>query len=503
MACAYTLRMTGVLLISFASALAPPVPRPWMNLRETPEDRAAKLVKDMTLAEKLHLFHGSCDDNGYVGNVCGIERLGIPSINLNDGPQGYRDTDRPGTTTAFPCGLAIGATWDEQAAHDWGAAMGKEFYGKGANVQLGPGVCVARVPRNGRNFEYLSGEDPHLGYVLVQPVVKGIQSQGVVANAKHWVNNNQETDRFTVDEEVDERTQFELYYPPFEGAIAANVGSFMCSYNKIRSHSVQGTGWACENPETLQRDLKERLGYKGWVMSDWWATHSLSMMQGLDQEMPNDAHMNDSVLLEAVNSGALPMTRVDDAALRILTPLFSVGVFDANNTNTQGNNVTSAEHVALARSLAAQSIVLLKNEGSVLPLKGANSSGKAAPGGPGLKIALIGRNAKDATVGGGGSGEVLPAFKAVPFDAICRKLGLTPPRPPLPPPANCSDGDFEVGFDYHNTDAQTSASADSVEECCSMCAVRRAAARPLHSHTTETCNYFTYVAEGSTCFMKV
>jgi beta-glucosidase len=136
----------------------------------------------MNLTEKAHLFHGSGD--GYVGNVEGIPRLGIPAIRMNDGPQGYRDNAHPGSSTAWPCSLAIGATFDRAAAYAWGAAMGDEFFRKGSNVQLGPAVCLARVPRNGRNFEYLSGEDPYLGYVMVQPVVTGIQSQEVVANVK-------------------------------------------------------------------------------------------------------------------------------------------------------------------------------------------------------------------------------------------------------------------------------------------------------------------------------
>ena len=150
----------------------------------------------------------------------------------------------------------------------------------GANVQLGPGLCLARVPRNGRNFEYLSGEDPYLGYTLVQPVIHGIQSQKVVANAKHYAMNNQETNRGSVSEEVDERTRFEMYYPAFAGAIEANVGSIMCSYNKINGI------WSCENPVTLGDDLKNYSGFKGYVMSDWGATHSTSIMDGLDVEMP-------------------------------------------------------------------------------------------------------------------------------------------------------------------------------------------------------------------------
>jgi len=170
------------------------------------------------------------------------------------------------------------------------------------------------------------------------------------------VNNNQETDRGSVDEVVDEKTQFQMYYPPFEGAIEAGVGSVMCSYNKIRGV------WSCENADTLQRDLKERLGFNGWVMSDWGATHSnSSVMAGLDQEMPGSDYLSSDALLSAVKTGALPASRIDDAAMRILTPFFTVGAFDRPNLNTQDSNVSSPEHSALARSLAASSIVLLKN----------------------------------------------------------------------------------------------------------------------------------------------
>ena len=136
--------------------------------------------------------------------------------------------------------------------------------------------------------------------------------------------NNQETDRESVDEEVDERTQFELYYPPFEGAIAAGVGSVMCSYNKIRGK------WSCENEATLLRDLKERLGFQGWVMSDWGATHSLSVNAGLDQEMPGSGHLSNEALVQAVIKGTINESRIDDGARRILTPFFSVGAFDWN-----------------------------------------------------------------------------------------------------------------------------------------------------------------------------
>ena len=164
-------------MLALHAALAwAPAARPWMDRADPPSARAMALLNAMTLDEKLSLFHGSCGGpsgvSGYVGNVCENTRLGIPALKMNDGPQGFRDNEHLGSTTAWPCSLAIGATFDADAARKWGAGMGAEFYGKGANVQLGPGMCLARIPRNGRNFEYISGEDPHLGSVLVPPVVR-------------------------------------------------------------------------------------------------------------------------------------------------------------------------------------------------------------------------------------------------------------------------------------------------------------------------------------------
>lgn len=153
----------------------------------------------------------------YVGRVSGVPRLGIPNLQMNDGPQGFRvmNNSHAGTSTAYPSGLSVAATWDPKMAGLWGASMGEEFAGKGSNVQLGPGLCVSRIQENGRNFEYLSGEDPFIGWAMVQPAVKGIQSKNVIANAKHWVENSQETNRSKQVAIVDERTRFEIYYPPF------------------------------------------------------------------------------------------------------------------------------------------------------------------------------------------------------------------------------------------------------------------------------------------------
>jgi beta-glucosidase len=363
--------------------------KPWLRY-SSPAERALKLLSDMDLSEKVALLHGINGD--YVGNVAGNSRLGIPAIKMNDGPQGFRDESHPGTSTAWPSAMTVGATWDEELMMEWGKAMGAEFYGKGANILLGPGVNIARVPQNGRNFEYISGEDPYLGYTMVQPLVKGIQSQKVMANAKHFVLNNQETNRDTVSDDADERTRFELYYQPFLGAIEAGVGSFMCSYNKV--YKV----WSCENNGTLGVDLRDRLKFQGFVMSDWGATHSTSIQQGLDMEMPGDGYFGNT-LLQLIQQGKIPQSVVDTSVMRILTAMYQVGIFEQNNTNLISNNVSSAVNNDLARKLSAASTVLLQNKDNILPLDPSNSS---------KTYAVIGWADKDTFTHGEGSGRVVP-----------------------------------------------------------------------------------------------
>lgn len=393
---------------------------PWSDRLASPEHRARLLLEEMSLDEKLVFLHGPiggpcCECNvstcAYTGNVAPNQRLGIPPITMNDGPQGFRDTTAGyyGTTTAFPSALTVAASWDREAVQAWGEGMGKEFKKKGANVQLGPGLCLARVPRNGRNFEYLSGEDPFLGAQLAGPAVRGIQSQNVVANAKHWVLNNQETNRGAVSAEADERTRFEMYYPAFEAAIEAGVGSFMCGYNKINGI------YSCENPETLARDLKQLLGFKGYVMSDWGATHSTSIMAGLDMEMPGGDWMNPELILPAIAAGSVTVEAIDDSVFRILWAMFSVGVMDLPadtwDWHHRAENVTSEEAVALAQSLSESSTVLLKNDKNILPLK------------KGQKIAVLGLADHTAITHSEGSGTVEPSFVKTPLAEITNVAG--------------------------------------------------------------------------------
>jgi len=403
--------MKGLIKISIAISVCAAGPlaetvgsQPWMSKAMSPRDRARSVMTHMTAEEKRGMLYGyGCQTKEwpYTGNVAGIPRLNVPALKYNDGPQGFRHDAIPGSSTSWPSGLTAAASWDSDTMYAWGSGMGKEFYDKGANVQLGPGLCVARVPLNGRNFEYLSGEDPFLGYSLVQPVIQAIQSQGVVANAKHWVNNNQETNRDSVSENVDERTRFEMYYPPFEGAIKANVGSMMCSYNKI-NHV-----YSCENNETLMTDLKTRLGFQGYVMSDWGATHSVSIEQGLDQQM------GDNTIFNQISLRSQPQEAIDESVVRILTGFFAVGVFDKPNPNNITNNVTSIEHNTMAQKISENSTVLLKNLNGALPLKKTN-----------LKVIVVGKQSWQPTVFGGGSGHVVPAWTKPPLWAICDALGV-------------------------------------------------------------------------------
>jgi beta-glucosidase len=241
---------------------------------------------------------------------------------------------------------------------------------------------------------------------LAVPVVTGIQDQGIIATAKHWVNNEIEQDRKAVSSNVDERTRFELYYPPFEAAVRAGVMSVMCAYNRINTVS------ACENSDTLNH-LKKTMGFKGWVISDWLATYSTepSLHAGLDVEMPEGLHYSEAVLQKLLDTGLLHESRVDDSVLRILTTMYTIGLFDSPAQGSPVANVTSDKHNALAREIAAKATVLAKNENKALPLKASDYSNKC--------IAVIG---DESTVSGGGSGKVTPSYIITPAQGVKNAL---------------------------------------------------------------------------------
>jgi beta-glucosidase len=325
---------------------------------------------------------------------------------MQDGPQGFRTTTKTGgdgTTTAWPSALSIAASWDTSLLYKWAAAMATEFRDKGANVALAPGIGMARVANAGRNFEYLCGEDPVLGAKLVGSVVTGIQDQGIIANAKHWINNEIEDQRKKVSANVNERVRFELYYPPFQAAIDAGVLSAMCAYNRVNDV------YACENPETLSH-LKDTLGFQGWVMSDWTATHSTtdSVLAGLDQEMPIGLYYSQNRLESALDQGQINMTNIDNSVGRILTSMYAIGLFDRDPVGDPMANVTSEAHNQLAREIAAKSTVLAKNDENLLPLYLLGEC-----------VAVFG---DETTVSGGGSGHVNPAYVITPAQGIANAL---------------------------------------------------------------------------------
>lgn len=377
-------------------------------------DRARKLVAQMTLDEKLGFVQGNHTTMGYTGRVVGVPRLGVPDLLMNDGPQGFRGP--PGTSTQWPSGLTLARSFDRDLFREMGEALGAEFYGKGANVAFGPGLNVARLANGGRSFEYLSGEDPYLGWSLVQPIVQGMQSKGVMATVKHYLDNNQEGlngagDRHATSENVDERTQMELYFPPFAGAVEAGALAVMCANNLVNGQYV------CQNAMVENTMLKKWAGFKGWVCSDYDGTRSAveAANNGLDIAMPGPPSRPDyfgSLLREQIAAGNVTEATITDKAVRAVYSLAAVGALDKPNNNTPDTNVTSDANRALARKLAAASAVLLKNQGGILPID------------PKATIAVIGTAGNDGSIfGGSGSGKVIPIASPSLWDALRERGG--------------------------------------------------------------------------------
>jgi beta-glucosidase len=364
------------------------------------EARVDALIARMTLEEKIQMLHGDFR-RGFIGYVPAIPRLGIPELGLTDGPAGVRH----GPGTAFPAPVALAATWDRSLARDYGASLGAETKAKGQNILLGPMVNIVRVPEGGRNFETF-GEDPYLTAQMSSAEIRGIQSQGVMAEVKHYAANNQEKDRLQVSAEVDERTLREIYLPAFEAAVKdAKVGSIMAAYNK-----VNGT-FSSENTHLLKDILKGEWGFDGFVVSDWGATHSTveAANNGLDIEMPGGRYFGEQ-LLAAVRQGQVSQATIDDKVRRILRMLVRFGFLDRPARATPLDYHTQGQ---TARRVAEAGVVLLKNEGNVLPLDVNNFK----------SIAVIGANADRATSGGGGSARIAPFNTVSPLGAIADKIG--------------------------------------------------------------------------------
>jgi beta-glucosidase len=389
------------------------------NTMTTPKESCAKL----SLPLKIDMMHGrgwadykgTNDIDGYDRNTgCG-KYCGRTTFRWDNGPQGFADNALGGTSTQWPCQLNIAATFDPALAHAFGVAMGEEWWGKGTNILEGPGVNLMRIPYNGRTFEYMVGEDPVLGAMLVGPTIDGMQLNAM-AIAKHLLINSQEYDRHGVNEVVDEKTLRELYSAPFEAAAQHKVSGYMCAYSLINGEH------ACEQSSVLQRLLREDYKYKGFVVSDWGATHSVAkaLTAGLDIEMPEGKWFNEKNLHQALADKEINVSHIDQACEHILTgysqlpPSRRVPCGPAEHGSCVGNNVSTVEHKALARKIAAESTVLLKNEGNLLPLKKDPKH---------LTIALVGPEAADPYTAGKGSGGVKNGDRRVtPLMAFLQRM---------------------------------------------------------------------------------
>ena len=355
------------------------------------------ILSRMTLGEKISMLSGT----GFASRP--VARLGIPSLNMTDGPVGVRWEQ----STAFPASIAMGATWNPPLIRRLGEALAVEARAKGRNMLLGPCININRVPVGGRSFESF-GEDPFLMARMAVEYIRGVQSRHVIATAKHYAANNQEFERTTIDEAVDTRTLNEIYFPAFRAAVQeAGVLAVMSAYNKLNGY------WCSENPWLLTDVLKKEWGFRGFVVSDWGAVHSTvpTANAGLDIEMPHGDFLNDSLLLPAVKRHDVSENVIDDKIRRMLRAMVTIGLFDPPPAPPAGA-VNSPEHRALAREVEAEGIVLLQNRDNVLPID---------PGSV-KTIAVIGPNAAVARTGGGGSAYVTPFYGVSPLEGISAKF---------------------------------------------------------------------------------
>ena len=348
------------------------------------QERAAALVQQMTLDEKISLIAGYQD--GF--HTAPVERLGIPEIRMADGPQGVRNNTK---STLFACGVAAAASWNPSLVREMGVALGQDSRARGVHILLGPGVNICRSPLCGRNFEYF-GEDPFLAAETAVAYIEGVQSQGVMATVKHFALNNQEYNRHHVNSVADERTINEIYFPAFRAAVErAHVGSVMTSYNPVNGvHSA-------ENAYLIGQTLRGKWNFQGFTMSDWTSTYTplLMVQDGVDLEMPRAFCYTAETLKPLLERGVITEKQIDDKVCRILQTYIAFGFLDRPQLDSSipEDNPYSRE---VAYRLACESIVLLKNDG-ILPLK---KNRRIALSGPGAELIPC----------GGGSGAVDPLY---------------------------------------------------------------------------------------------
>lgn len=382
------------------------------------EKRIEKLIKKMTLEEKVGLLHGN--SKFY---VAGVERLGIPEWSLSDGPHGVRaeinrhDWAYAGWTndsaSYFPTGTAFAAAWNPELAYRRGEVLGEEARWRKKDVLLGPGVNIIRSPLCGRNFEYMS-EDPYMNSVLAVAYIKGLQSRDVACSVKHFAVNNQETNRTTVDVECSERALREIYLPAFKAAVQEGGAlTVMAAYNKFRGE------FCAENNYLVRKILRNEWGFDGVYVTDWGAAHSTvpSMEAGLDVEMGTLIDKYEdwyyaNPLIEAVKSGKVPMSLVDEKVGDVLRVMIKTNVLDPKKRFGPGS-MNTKEHQQATYDAAAEAIVLLKNQNNLLPLD--FSSIKS--------LAVIGDNATRKHSNGGLSSEIKAVYEVTPLGALRAKWG--------------------------------------------------------------------------------
>lgn len=395
------------------------VPAAVLCLAACSESGPGDILRELTLEEKVAMTHAQSRFSSP-----GVPRLGIPDLWFSDGPHGIRTEalwdswQSAGQTndscTAFPALTCLAATWDRDLAREYGESVGEEARYRRKNVLLGPGVNIMRLPLGGRNFEYL-GEDPFLTSELCVPYIRGVQSNGVAACVKHFALNNQETARARVNVNLDERTLNEIYLPAFKAAVKeAGVWAVMASYNRFKG------AYCCENDTLLNRILKEEWGFDGVVISDWGGVHTTpgAALGGMDIEMGtktdglhdrsqptnySDFRLADAYL-QGLRDGTYPVEGLDDKVSRILR------LQERTNFSRPGwfGRFTCPEHSATARRVGDDGIVLLKNEGGILPLD------TLAP----LKILLVGENAIKKMSVGGGSSSLKTKYEITPEEGI-------------------------------------------------------------------------------------
>ena len=368
--------------------------------------RARDLVGQMTLGEKIQELHGISDTNHY-RYVPPIPRLVIPAFHIANGPAGVGpagDTpQRP--ATALPAPILMAASWDAPLIGDYGVIIGREAKDLDEDLMESPDINIARVPQNGRTFEAF-GEDPYLVSRMSVAEIQGIQSQGIIANVKHYAVNNQEMNRLKINAIVDERTLHEIYLPAFEASVKeGKVASLMAAYNQ-----VNGT-FCCENDLLLNQILKKDWGFKGFITSDFGAVHSTvpSAMAGLDLEMPTGKYFGTN-LVAAVQSGEVPMSVIDDKLIRRFRTMMEYGYFDRTEKRKP---IPARKDGAEARRFAEEGMVLLKNEANELPLVPDHLQ----------SLAIIGPYATNAMTGGGGSSHVEPLYTVAPVEGIQQRVG--------------------------------------------------------------------------------